>query len=181
MTSDLTVAGRTFRPVSPLSAWQIGYFGAHLRAAKADSLVLASQAGHEASFDALVERLLVSYHLYHLLAAGLVEVRDGMALPWGDGFANQLAALLAGLTDVADITALRPKIQELLAAFFPSAPASPPISPNSLVPTTASSTSSEAFSTSQAGTSLRAESVAGSGTGRKRSSGGRRAKSASPQ
>ena len=180
---DYRFAGRVFRPAVPMSAWQVGYFAAHLRAAKVETYVLPSQAGHVESFDELVERLMVSMHLYHLLAAALVEVVDGgVVLPWSNVTADEIARHIAGLTHPEDIAALRPAIQEVLSGFFPRLPVSPGTSPNSSSPATptANPRGTAASSTSAAGPTSPAPSRGTTGTARKRSSGGRRARSASP-
>lgn len=179
--TDYRFAGRTFRPAVPMTAHQVGYFGAHLRMAKAESYVLPSQAGHAESFDALVESLLVSEHLYYLLAASLTEVVEGCPLPWGNVRADQTARMLAGLTAPDDIAALRPAIWEVLAGFFPRPQDSRPISPSSS-PLTMAEQALETVDAliSAAGATSPAPLPDTTGTGRKRSSGGRRGKSASP-
>lgn len=178
---EYRLAGRTFRPAVPLTAWQVGYFTAHLKAAKADTLVLASQAGHAPSFDDLVESLLVSEHLYYLLAASLVAVRDGVPMAWHNVTADEHARFLAGLTDPQDIGALRPMIYEVLAGFFPVSPASPATSPTSFDPTMARPPHLSGASSGSASGAISPDSSLGTtGTARKPSSRGRRGKSASP-
>lgn len=192
MTNDLKVAGRVFRSVTPLTAWQIGYFAAHLRAAKAEALVAPSQAGHLESFDQLVESLLVSSHLYYLMAAALVEVTEGIVeqpdgsrrkseivQPWSNTRADEVAALFMGLTDQADIAAIRPAIWEVLAGFFPSGRTSSATSPSSS-DQTGNPSGTGAHSTSTGGRGLHEPWPVTTGRKRRKSSAGRRGKSASP-
>lgn len=135
----LTVAGRTFRPVTRSTFAHQLYMMPLVRDAGLLGLagkVQGAETGDDA--ESLLFRVIESEHTLALLSGVLVE--EGKA-KWTPDDARANAAFFAEISDPAECAALQRVLLGLVTDFFAIAGASPAISGDSSVPTAAPLTS----------------------------------------
>jgi hypothetical protein len=118
MLDTITLDGRKFTGISQaLTANQDDYILAHLRLAGAIE-VLSDLDGvtrtKEKRAEDLLTQILLSGRTHHILAGCLTE--DGKV--WSRKEADANAARFAGLTDIAEKTAMRESIVKFVIGFF---------------------------------------------------------------
>lgn len=181
--NDLTVAGRTFRPVTVSTFENQLYMMPLVRAAGlADADAKVQAATSEEAAEALLYRVIESRHTIGLLAGVLVEAGE----TWSPASADRNAAFFATLTDPADMAKLQAALVGLVAHFFGLAVSVPAPSDTSLPspaahPASASLTTNgtAATSTSESGGTSSAPSPASTRTRSRASSAGRSGKGSS--
>lgn len=109
VASGITVAGRTFRPVTSNSVERYNWLLGHLSD--------CGLAGAETRGE-IMTRISAAGKTYGILAGSLTEVVDGVQAEWTGKQAAVHERWFARLTDLADIMALHPLLVEVAEGFF---------------------------------------------------------------
>lgn len=179
MSDAITVAGRTFRPVTRSTFEHQLYMMPLVRAAGLATAGTEIKGASEADAEALLLKVIASRHTLDLLAGSLLE--DGQE--WSPEGADGTRAFFAAVTDPADIARLQGALVGLVASFFGLA-VSLPATSDTVSPAVAMSSSAPspnaATTISASGDTSSAPSPAMTPRRSRRSSGGRSAKPSSP-
>jgi hypothetical protein len=134
MVETITLDGRKFQGISQaLTANQDDYILAHLRLAGAIEVLSdldSVQRSKEKRAEDLLTQILLSGRTHHILAGCLTE--EGKV--WSRKEADANAARFAGITDLAEKTAMRNSIVSFVIGFFTLGELSSESSPKSSSP-----------------------------------------------
>ena len=117
-----TIAGRHFAVTTRPTFRQAAYVEKWRKSAKIDEMMQHFDPNADTEVSSFVSNLIIESFendaIFHVLAGGLVEVRDGAPLKWSREQADVFAEWIAECNDPVDLEALQSAILGVLASFF---------------------------------------------------------------